>query len=215
MVLLVFILFRMLLSDNEMNGMIKEFNASSMIISEWVSVKNADGIELQERWVKVNDSLTVRERKGIMMINGSMDDVIEFLSNPETIQLWMKNVQEVRMLVQGNEQLTYIVIHLPWPFSDRDLVANYSVSQNNSNQCVIRMKSEKYSGVASENTKRINSYNATWKLNKISDTKVQLEFQVFSAEPPLFPQWVQEPVLKKVFHQNLLRLKTKLDSNRH
>ncbi len=215
MVLLVFMLLRMLLSDNEMNAMIKELNASSLYVSEWVSVKNADGIELQERWVKVNDSLTVRERKGIMVINGSVDEVVEFLSNPKTIKLWMKNVQEVRLFMKGDAQLTYIVIHLPWPFSDRDLVANYSVHKTDNNHCTIRMKSEDGTHVGSSKIVRINSYNASWNLEQVANNKVHIEFQVFSAEPPLFPQWVQEPVLKKVFHQNLLRLKAQLNAHRN
>ena len=71
MVLLVYMLFRVLLSDNAMNMKIKELNASSLYVSEWVCVKDDNGIALHERWVKVNDSLTVRERKGVMIVDGS------------------------------------------------------------------------------------------------------------------------------------------------
>ncbi|MCW3786722.1 hypothetical protein [Plebeiibacterium sediminum] len=186
---------------------IKELNASSLYVSEWVCVKEDNGIALHERWVKVNESLSVRERKGIMVVDGSMDEVISFLSNPKTVKLWMKGIKEVRLVVHKDEELLYIVINLPWPFSDRDLVAKYSVTQTGPDNCVIRMSSDTYNDIEKKNTVRIKNYDATWKLTKLDEGKVQIQFQVFSAEPPLFPQWVQEPVLKKVFYQNLLRLK--------
>ncbi len=210
MVLLVYMLFRILLSDNSMSLKMKELNASSLFVSEWVCVMDVKGVALHERWVKVNDSLSVRERKGIMIVDGSIDDVITFLSNPKTVKNWMKGVKEVRLIVRNDEELLYLVINLPWPFSDRDLVAKYSVTRTGPDNCTIRMRSDHYNRVESSKTVRIKNYNASWIVTKVGNGKVKIEFQVFSAEPPLFPQWVQEPVLKNVFYQNLLRLKAQL-----
>ena len=57
----------------------------------------------------------------------------------------------------------------------------------------------------------LEDYNASWKLTKLEGGKVKIEFQVFSAEPPLFPQWIQEPVLKKVFYKNLVRFERSIN----
>ena len=213
MVLLVYMLFRVLLSDNAMNMKIKELNASSLYVSEWVCVKDDNGIALHERWVKVNDSLTVRERKGVMIVDGSMDEVVLFLNNPKSVKLWMKGIKEIKLIVHNDEELLYLVINLPWPFSDRDLVAKYSLIKMGPDNCEIRMCSNNYRGIESDKNIRIRDYNASWKLTKLEGGKVKIEFQVFSAEPPLFPQWIQEPVLKKVFYKNLVRLKDQLTSD--
>ncbi len=210
MILLVYFLFRVLLSDNTMSVKIKELNASSLYVSEWVCVKDVDGIALHERWVKVNDSLTVRERKGVMVVDGSFNEVVNFLKNPNTVKRWMKGIKEVRFIIHQDERLLYFVINLPWPFSDRDVVAKYSVVQTDQDNCTIRMNSSYYKEKRDSKNVRIKDYNASWKLTRVGDNKVKIDFQVFSAEPPIFPQWMQEPVLKKVFYQNLMRLKTEL-----
>jgi hypothetical protein len=50
-------------------------------------------------------------------------------------------------------------------------------------------------------------YNATWTITEISSQQVQNIFSAISDTPPLFPRYIQDPVIEKMFHNNLVRLK--------
>ena len=63
-----------------------------------------------------------------------------------------------------------------------------------------------------KNKVRINDYRASWLITRTKNNTIKIVFTVFCSEPPMFPQWVQEPVLKKIFFGNLMRLKQRLIS---
>ncbi len=214
MILIVYMFIRMILADNSMANMAKELNASSLYYSEWICVKEDKGIALHERWVKVNDSLNVRERRGVFVVDCYLEEVIIFLKDYKTIDTWMKGVKQVRLLSEDDDNLIYLIIGLPWPFTKRDLVARYSVLKQGDSTCVVQVQSESGGLKETEKMIRINNYRATWTLTRFDSNKTKVEFNVFSNEPPVFPRWMQDPVIKKVFFNNLMRLKCQLNNEK-
>ncbi len=212
MIILAYFLFRMLLGGNSL-ATNRAIIHTAFSYTEWVCVKEDRGISLHERWIQVNDSLKVRERKGEFVVNCNMDDVAHYLKDYKTVDKWMKGVKQVRMVNSNDKDLVYMVIHLPWPFSDRDFFALYSSIQMDSNHMIIKVNSEENSKTTSKKLVRIKDYRASWKLQHINQQKTKITFTVFSSEPPLFPQWMQEPVIKKVFLNNLKRLQSALNKN--
>ncbi|WP_143525190.1 SRPBCC family protein [Labilibacter marinus] len=210
MVILVYFLIRMLLNLNPAVLKEKAFVNASMYYSEWVCVKDAKGIALYERWVKVNDSLNVRERKGEFEVESCMEDVVRYLNSHETIKEWMKGIKVAQKVGDPEAHWVYMEIQLPWPMSNRDLIAKYSVARENKDSYYLTVQSGKGSPHLDTELVRIKDYKAVWKLKRVGHQKTKITFTTFSSEPPMFPQWVQEPVLKNVFYANLRRLKNRL-----
>jgi hypothetical protein len=50
-------------------------------------------------------------------------------------------------------------------------------------------------------------YNATWTITETSLRQVRIIFSAISDTFPLFPKYIQDPVIEKMFHNNLVRLK--------
>jgi len=211
MLLIIYMFFKLILIENVMASETKSNSTSALYYSEWVCVKNEKGISLHERWVKVNDSLKVRERKGEFYVVAELDEVVSFLRSHETIKLWMKGVDKVELLEVGRNDVVYLNMGLPWPFSDRDLVAQYSYKQIDEVTRWVEVKSVHGLKEMEKNKVRINDYRASWLITRTKNNTIKIVFTVFCSEPPMFPQWVQEPVLKKIFFGNLMRLKQRLN----
>ncbi|MCW3805847.1 hypothetical protein [Plebeiibacterium marinum] len=173
---------------------------------EWICVKATKGVTLHERWVSVNDSLSVRERKGEFVATCNITKVQNFLSSHLTVDKWMKNIR-VTEFNRGGSSLFHFLIDLPWPFNNRDFIGKYSVYNLDQNNSIIKIESVDYAMDKVTGVVRMKSYRATWELIKINDSRTKIVFTTFSEEPPMFPQWIQEPVIKKVFMGNLVRLK--------
>jgi phosphoserine aminotransferase len=54
---------------------------------------------------------------------------------------------------------------------------------------------------------RLQEYNATWTITETAPQKVHIEFSAMSNTPPMFPRYIQDPIIEKMFHNNLVRLR--------
>jgi len=178
--------------------------------SEWTCVKKSKGIQLYERWVQINDSLSVRERKGELITSCTIEKAETYLRDYSTVTDWMKGVKSVNALTADSGQVVYMLIQLPWPFSNRDLVARYSYFRIDQEHRTVKVKSDNTVSTPDNRCVRIKHYEASWSLERLNERQTKIVFTTFSSEPPLFPQWIQEPVLKKLFINNLNRLRLEL-----
>ncbi|MFB6318339.1 hypothetical protein [Saccharicrinis sp. FJH54] len=183
------------------------------VISDWNCVKDKNGIRLFERWIKLSNELNVRERKGEMILDCNYTKTVSYLGQTHTIKDWMKSVTVVEPAGSESESLTlkHIVFQLPWPLDNRDVIALYNVYPINENRTVISVVSSE-SGTEYPGIVRIKVYRATWNIEKISTASTKIIFTTFSDEPPLFPLWIQEPVIKREYFNNLSRLKLQLEN---
>ncbi|WP_430934071.1 hypothetical protein [Saccharicrinis sp. 156] len=209
MIILAYILLRMLLGGSPATVKGEALINAHWGFSDWVCVKDMDGIKLLERWVRVNDTLKVRERKGEMIVECSMQEAVSYLADYSTVKQWMKGLKSIE-LQDEDRKLIYMVIKLPWPFIDRDLFARYSLYKLDKENSVVKVESERNVQAPNSRLVRISNYRASWNVQRISSNRTKVVFTTFSSEPPIFPQWIQEPVLKRIFYGNLKRLKDQL-----
>nr|WP_321410421.1 hypothetical protein [uncultured Carboxylicivirga sp.] len=187
------------------------FTSESFNEPKWISSGNENGIHLYERWIHVNDQLKVRERRGEFISHCSLLDAEMFLKDYTTCTQWMKGISKAELLTQNKDQLIYFVISLPWPFKNRDFIARYLCQRVDAKTCIIRLKNVNNYPLINDKYIHIKDYRASWLVEQISPTTCRITFCTFSSEPPLFPQWMQDPVLKKLFFKNLDRLKNILN----
>lgn len=194
------------------NNDLREIPTPAMAITaaEWNCTKNRNGIALYEKWVKVNDSLTVKERKGELTVTGNYHNVVQYLSQTTTMKDWMSNVDAAKNITVSNDTLMYILFNLPWPFSNRDLIAHCQTTYLNEYQAIIKLESHPNALKKSDEAVRINSYRASWEITQLANGQIKVVLQTFSDEPPLCPHWIQDPIVEEIFYSNLLKLKSKL-----
>jgi len=177
--------------------------------AEWTCTKNRNGIALYEKWVKVSDTLTVKERKGELIVSGNYNAIIQYLSQTTTIKDWMSNVEIVKN-IGSNDTMIYILFNLPWPFSNRDLIAHRQTIRLNQQHAIVKLDSHPNALAKNDEAVRINSYRASWEIIQLPNGQIKVVLQTFSDEPPLCPYWIQDPIVEEIFYSNLLKLKSRL-----
>ncbi len=186
------------------------------VVSEWKCVDKKQEWALFERWILVNNQMRLRERKGEIIVHCDYYLAINYLSEIERLRDWMHSVVSVQKLHSSSEgeSLRHIVFRLPFPFNNRDVVASVQTSVVDNTQSYIQINS-KSNATEYPKMKRINAFTAKWNIQKLEDGKVKISFVTFSTEPPLFPDWIQNPVIEREFKKNLLRLKGELSKEEY
>jgi short-subunit dehydrogenase len=213
--LLLLILIIRLTQPAVNNNLLNEMPVTTVseTAAEWTCTKNRNGIALYEKWVKVNDSLTVKERKGELIVSGRYCNVVQYLSQTATIKEWMSSVEVAKNIGNSNDSLLYVLFNLPWPFSNRDLIAHCQTIRLNEQYTIVKLESHPNALAPIEEAIRIKSYRASWEITLLTNGKIKVVLQTFSDEPPLCPHWIQDPIVEEIFYSNLARLKSKITDN--
>jgi hypothetical protein len=177
---------------------------------QWKEARTSDGVQTFFRWVVSDDGVTFRERKGEMEIQCSLTEAVKILSDAQHTDKWMTGIEDSKNLSRpGNNQwYTYTLFRVPWPFSKRDLVSLNRITTNHLQSVVLIdvICKENHLPLKPDVT-RLTDYRAQWKITQLENNKIHLSIIAASSTPPAFPRYIQDPVIEKIFHNNLVRLK--------
>jgi hypothetical protein len=83
-------------------------------------VKEQEGIKL---FTRKDDGSSLKSFKGVMDVTSTMDKVCDLLGNVENHDWWDENLREIKVLTYEKDKYFqyYLIYHVPWPFTDRDL----------------------------------------------------------------------------------------------
>jgi hypothetical protein len=175
----------------------------------WKEVDTQSGITIYERWVRISDELTVRERKGEMTINCTMSSVINILSDPSRTSLWMENVTDAYLVSRRSniEWAYYTYFSMPWPLENRDMVSLAKLNYSDPSSATIEMISLENALPVKDNVVRLMDFKATWKITDLGNGSVFVSLSAISYRSPEFPRFIMDPVVRGVFMRNLIKLK--------
>jgi hypothetical protein len=184
--------------------------SSNLIAAEnWEKIESKSGITIYERWVNVSNNVFVKERKGEMVITGTMNSVLNTLNDPSKTKIWMENVSDAYLINKESEKewSSYTYFSLPWPIENRDMVAVSKLIYNNPKYATIEMVSKENALPLKKSVKRLIDYKATWKIADIGNGHIFVSLSAISKTPPEFPRFIMDPIVRGAFLRNLLKLK--------
>ncbi len=182
--------------------------------TEWELCYESDRIYIYERWIPVTSDRSTKERKGEMYVNCSMEEAVKMINDYENVQKWNKNVKENKLLKKNSASswITYTLFDLPWPFQNRDVVSQYNIQTVTPGwHIMVRINSVDNMIKQNDGITRITKYNAIWTIKKITNQKCWICFSASCDNPPTVSRKIQDPILRKSFHKNLLSLRTVLE----
>lgn len=181
----------------------------------WQMERNANGVKTYVRWIEAEGSVKVRERKSVVEVSCSVEDVVKLLSDVENTGIWMGGIRECYCLdrISSSEWYAYTLFDIPWPFEKRDLVSNFRVeSPVKGKQVMIYIRSRDQYIPSKPHVTRLADYKATWTIAGIGEKRTFVSFSAISNDPPLFPRYIQDPILLRMFHNNIVNLKKILET---
>lgn len=175
--------------------------------ADWVLVTEDNDIKVFERWVSL-DKQRARERSGKMILNCTPEDLLAVLTDVKKIDYWMSNVEECRVINRNSntEWFVYTVMDAPWPVGKQDFVSKYVVTRKG-DRIILDIRQQTGLVPKKKNIDRLDTFSASWEIVPISDNIIDVRFTTQSTQPAKYPNWVQDPIVRKTFLQNMRKLR--------
>ena len=181
----------------------------------WELVKNTNGVQTFYRWTTNEKGISFRERKGEMIIRCTMQEAVRVISDTKSTKEWMTSVDEIYDLerISPNEWYTYTLFNIPWPLNNRDLISFNKLNPDHGNGAVtIDITCKDRFAPLKNGVTRLTDYKAVWHITRQDEKNISISFTAASSAPPSLPRYIQDPIIEKIFHNNLIRLKEILDA---
>lgn len=182
--------------------------------SAWELLENSEGVKIYFRWIDISDKIKVRERKAEVIVHNTLEKTLKAITDTREIPVWMSGIKKVMVLQRDSpaKWYTYSLYGLPWPFNDREMITLNTMSfSSKKDKIFLNMHSSDEDYPPAKGVERLSHYKASWELFEIKPDLVKMTFIARSEDPPVFPRCIQDPVIKNVFHKNMVNLKDMLD----
>ncbi|HZX61588.1 MAG TPA: hypothetical protein VFE66_00165 [Bacteroidales bacterium] len=156
----------------------------------WNFVKERDHIKLYSR-VEGNGSL--KSFKGVVDIHADMEKVSSMIGNVTNFEWWGENIREIKVLFYEKDKHIqyYLIYDAPWPFMDRDLVADVHITTDPSSG-TRSIYSHPLLNVIPENPDlvRVTSYWQRWTIQPLNNGMIHLTLEGFIDPAGSIPSWL-------------------------
>jgi hypothetical protein len=161
----------------------------------WTFVKEQEGIKL---FTRKEDGRSLKSFKGVMEITASMTKVSNLLGNVKNHDWWDENLREINVLTYEKDKYFqyYLVYHVPWPFTDRDLCveANVVTDPISGKRTITATP---LSNVIPEKPGliRIKKYWQKWTIQPMENGVIRLTLEGFVDPAGNIPSWLYNMVI--------------------
>lgn len=177
--------------------------------SDWALVtEDKDcNIKVFERWVSV-DRQRARERSGKMVLKCSPDDILAILTDVRKTDIWMSNVEDCYVISRksDSEWFVYTLLDAPWPIGKQDIVSKYEVTRRG-DRIILNIRQQNNLIAKKKDIERLDTFSACWEIMPVSENTVNVSFTTQSTQPAKYPQWAQDPIVRKTFLNNMRKLR--------
>ena len=175
--------------------------------ADWVLVTEDTDIKVFERWISVEKN-KARERSGKMVLNCKPEDLLAVITDPSKTNLWMSNVEECRIVrrTNSNEWFVYMLMDAPWPIGKQDFVSKYTVTRKG-DRIYVSIDQQTDLIPKKKDIERLDTFSARWEITPVSENTINVNFTTQSTQPAKYPQWAQDPIVRKTFLNNMKKLR--------
>ncbi len=183
-------------------------NSTLIAADNWELKKDSDGIQVYTR--KVEDS-TYKAVRGVTEIETSLTSLVAVVQDSAACPQWADLCKESHVEETLSEREMYVYTHndLPWPVTDRDVLAHVVWTQDPATQSVTMLstatkdKLEKKKGRV-----RLTEAEARWIFTPLPNNKVEVVTEAHINPGGPVPAWVTNMLLVDTPFKTLTNLKT-------
>mgnify|MGYP003571350871 FL=1 len=177
--------------------------------ANWVLVtEDKDcNIKVFERWISL-DKQRARERSGKMLLKCTPDDLLAILTDPNKTDIWMSNVENCYIISRKDESEFYVytLLDAPWPVGKQDIVSKYVITRSD-NKIKLNIYQQTDLVAKKKNIERLDTFSASWEIVQVAENIVSVNFTTQSTQPSKYPNWAQDPIIRKTFLNNMRKLR--------
>lgn len=156
----------------------------------WILKKNENGITVYTRTVAGSD---LKEVRVVNRVKSSLSGMVAILLDSKNYSDWMVGCKEARILkvMSDHEFYNYQITDLPWPLSDRDVVADFKIEQD-ANTKIVSFTKTAMPLLIPENSGlvRVQYLHARYVLKPLSSDSVLVEMEMQLNPGGSIPAWL-------------------------
>ncbi|MCX6246003.1 MAG: hypothetical protein NTU98_15020 [Bacteroidetes bacterium] len=161
----------------------------------WKFIKEKDGIRL---YTKLEKGGPFKSFRGETDISADIEKVSALIGNPVNSDWWGDDVSDISVLLfKKNRNIRYYFIyHVPWPFTDRDLVANVEINEDPATSART-VFSTPLPGVIPEKKGliRVTDFWQKWTIQPLSNGMIHLVLEGYINPAGSVPAWLYNIVV--------------------
>lgn len=185
--------------DNELSG-----GSGNVVITsegQWEKLWDGPKLMVWQRWLRLNHDRDVRQRKCQMALHASLREVLALIGDHRRATQWMSMVDSVELLSQsGNTWYTLAHYNMPWPLRNKLLASRlHQTTLFDGHMAVVEVQSDNTRLKNRDDVNDFGSFHGKWVIVDLGNNLCFAEFTAFSTSTPLFPRWLQDPVVDRVF----------------
>jgi hypothetical protein len=143
-----------------------------------------------------------------MQARCKIENIVEVLKNTDSINSWVVNCKEVKLLRTGeNDQYYYIETSLPLPFENRDMVYHFQYIDINNRQARVIVTGMPEYIMPERGIVRMVKADGYWLLTQIDTDKTDVTYQMHVEPGGLIPAWLANPFIKNVPYSTFKELR--------
>lgn len=177
----------------------------------WKFEFEKDGVKV---WTRKLDWSAIKEFKGETTINTNLGSVLYVLDDVENYPKWVYNcIQAYRVRKDSDYKgFIYSAIKTPWPVTNRDMVYQYSVSQNKTTLEVTLNVMAVKGMVPDKGFVRMTYMKSSYTLTPIEKNKVKVVFQNHSDPAGDVPLSIVNKFITDTPYYTLLNLRKMIEN---
>ncbi|MBN1820639.1 MAG: hypothetical protein JXR31_08565 [Prolixibacteraceae bacterium] len=166
--------------------------------TDWEVARQENGIVLSYRWILSESKNEFREMKVDFNVDASIHSILQQFRDSSSFYKWAVGTRECRILeINDQSWLIWSMMDYPWPFKQKDLVANYKLTLLEKN-AILLVESEPGKMPEMKGVERIRNYRCKWQFIFESTGKTHVTYQAVSFSKPVLPRFLQDPVIQKM-----------------
>lgn len=173
-----------------MSVLIALFAVTNLTAQPWQLKTEKDGIRLFLRQ-KANDDF--KSFRGETRFNGNYEKVCSLIGNPANLEWWGDDIRNIRVLHYEKDKLIryYFIYDVPWPFTDRDLVAEVKLYED-SGSGKKTVFSRPLPGVipVSKNYVRVSDFWQQWTVQPLGNGEISVILEGYIDPSGEVPAWL-------------------------
>ncbi len=177
---------------------------------DWKQAKQKNGITISYRKLELFDTIKTRELLLEFTVSGTMDSILSQIKQPDNLSSWNDGIKSAKVLKDnGPNWILHTVYKIPFPFSQQDLVASYSIEERK-DTIIISSKSlpdyiKPIKGITRE------GYNLSqWLLISKNNGLFEIKFSAISITNSSIPRWIKDPLIQRMLVRSFTKFKNRM-----
>ena len=174
----------------------------------WRLRVNKGGIQAYTRPV---DGSAILEFKASVIVDAPLSQVIALFEDVKKMTSWFYQCTASRIIQEGADgqsKIVYIILHLPWPVTERDCIFQISKSVDSTaavlNYTIVALADRL---PADRARIRIPYLKASWRFSSLADGKTEIYFQQHSDPGGFIPTFISNSIVVDMPYNSLKNLR--------